>query len=278
MMANVWKELKKAPLSAKLGILIILVNAFVAILAPVISPYGETEIVGSEFEPWSEQFLLGTDNLGRDMFTRMNYGARNTIGIAVLTTILAFLLGSFMGLLASTLGGWVDQLISRVVDILLAIPTLIFALLVLTIVGTEIPNVIACIAVIYSAPVYRLARAVSMNIVVLDFVEVARLRGEGTFWIIVKEVLPNSMPPLVAEFGLRFCFVFLVISALSFLGLGIQPPTADWGSMVRDNATLITYGDVTPLLPAAAIAVLTVGVNFVVDWFLYKTSGLRDDH
>ncbi|MEM7223211.1 MAG: ABC transporter permease [Pseudomonadota bacterium] len=277
-MGNFWKELKKAPISAKLGMLIIVVNAFVAIFAPIISPYGETEIVGSEFEPWSDTFLLGTDNLGRDMFTRMNYGARNTIGIAVLTTILAFLLGSLMGLLASTLGGWVDQLISRIVDILLAIPTLIFALLVLTIVGTEIPNVIACIAVIYSAPVFRLARAVSMNIVVLDFVEVARLRGEGTWWIIVKEVLPNSMPPLVAEFGLRFCFVFLVISALSFLGLGIQPPTADWGSMVRDNATLITYGDVTPLLPAAAIAVLTVGVNFVVDWFLYKTSGLRDDH
>ena len=277
-MGNFWKELKKAPLSAKLGILIILANAFVAIFAPVISPYGETEIVGSEFEPWSQQFLLGTDNLGRDMFTRMNYGARNTIGIAVLTTILAFVLGSLMGLLASTLGGWADQLLSRIVDIILAIPTLIFALLVLTIVGTEIPNVIACIAVIYSAPVFRLARAVSMNIVVLDFVEVARLRGEGTWWIIVKEVLPNSMPPLVAEFGLRFCFVFLVLSALSFLGLGIQPPTADWGSMVRDNATLITYGDVTPLLPAAAIAVLTVGVNFVVDWFLYKTSGLRDDH
>ena len=137
---------------------------------------------------------------------------------------------------------------------------------------------VGSIAILYSAPVYRLARAVAMNVVVLDFVEVARLRGEGIWWVIVREVLPNCMPPLVAEFGLRFCFVFLVISALSFLGLGIQPPTADWGSMVRDNATLISYGEVTPLLPAAAIAVLTVGVNFVVDWFLYKTSGLRDDH
>ena len=116
-----------------------------------------------------------------------------------------------------------------------------------------------------------------MNLVVLDFVEAARLRGEGTGWIILREVLPNSMPPLVAEFGLRFCFVFLFISSLSFLGLGLQPPTADWGSMVRDNATLITYGVITPLLPAAAIALLTVGVNFVVDWFLHKTSGIRDD-
>jgi peptide/nickel transport system permease protein len=123
-----------------------------------------------------------------------------------------------------------------------------------------------------------------MNIVVMDFVEVARLRGEGLWWVIRREVLPNAMPPLVAEFGLRFCFVFLFLSALSFLGLGIQPPTADWGSMVRDNATLISFVvddvrlGIMPLLPAAAIALLTVGVNFVVDWFLHKTSGLRDEH
>ncbi len=277
-MTAFWRLLLSAPFTAKLGLFIILVNIFIGVFAPWISPYGETEIVGAEYEPWSEQFLLGTDNLGRDMFTRMNYGARNTIGIAFLTTTLAFLLGSVMGLLAATLGGWIDQILSRVVDVIMSIPTLIFLLMVLAILGTEIPKVIGAIAVLYSAPVYRLARAVSMNVVVLDFVEVARLRGEGIWWIILREVLPNSIPPLVAEFGLRFCFVFLIISALSFLGLGIQPPTADWGSMVRDNATLITYGDITPLLPAAAIAVLTVGVNFVVDWFLFKTSGLRDEH
>ena len=112
--------------------------------------------------------------------------------------------------------------------------------------------------------------------VVMDYVEAARLRGEGLWWIMSREVLPNALPPLVAEFGLRFCFVFLFISALSFLGLGIQPPTADWGSMVRDNATLMTFGDITPLVPAAAIALLTVAVNFVVDWFLHKASGLKE--
>ena len=277
-MQAILKFMRTAPLTAQIGVLIIVVNIGIGVFAPVISPYGETEVVGAEFEPWGDQFLLGTDNLGRDMFTRMNFGARNTIGIAFATTVLAFLLGSLMGLLAAALGGWLDQLLSRIVDVIMSIPTLIFLLMVLAILGTSIPNVIGSIAVLYSAPVYRLARAVAMNIVVLDFVEAARLRGEGIWWIIVREVLPNSLPPLVAEFGLRFCFVFLVISALSFLGLGIQPPTADWGSMVRDNATLITYGDVTPLLPAAAIAVLTIGVNFVVDWFLYKTSGLRDEH
>lgn len=211
------------------------------------------------------------------MLTRLLFGARNTIGIAFVTTCLAFLIGGISGILAAALGGWVDQVLSRFVDVLMAIPALIFSLLLLTIFGTSIPVLIVIIAVLDSTRVFRLARAVSLNVVVMDFVEAARLRGEGIGWITIREVLPNIMPPLVAEFGLRFCFVFLTIAALSFLGLGIQPPTADWGSMVRDNATLIGYGDPTPLLPAAAIALLTVGVNFVVDWFLHKTSGLRDD-
>jgi len=277
-MGNIWNHLKSAPPTAIFGLVVIAVYVFVAFFAPVLTPYGESEIVGAEYEPWGEGFVLGTDNLGRDMLTRLVYGARNTVGIAFATTCLAFLIGGAFGLLATAMGGWVDQILGRIVDVLMAIPTLIFALLILTILGTAIPVLIIVIAVLDSTRVFRLARAVSMNIVVLDFVEAARLRGEGTGWIILREVLPNSMPPLVAEFGLRFCFVFLFISSLSFLGLGLQPPTADWGSMVRDNATLITYGDITPLLPAGAIALLTIGVNFVVDWFLHKTSGLRDEH
>ena len=277
-MAQIWKFLKSAPPTALFGLIVIVAYILIAIFGPMLTPYGESEIVGTQFIPRGEQgFVLGTDNLGRDMLTRLIYGARNTIGIAFVTTCLAFLIGGVLGLLATTLGGWVDQLLGRLIDVLMAIPILIFALLILTITGTSVPVLILVIAVLDSTRVFRLARAVSMNIVVLDFVEAARLRGEGTSWIIIREILPNALPPLVAEFGLRFCFVFLFISALSFLGLGIQPPTADWGSMVRDNATLITYGDVTPLLPAAAIALLTVGVNFVVDWFLHKTSGIRDD-
>lgn len=276
-LSDLWRGLKKAPMSAKFGLVVIFGYVFIALFAPVLTPYGESEIVGAEFEPWGEEFILGTDNLGRDMLTRLLFGARNTIGIAFVTTCLAFLIGGVSGILAAALGGWVDQGLSRLVDILMAIPALIFSLLLLTIFGTSIPVLIVVIAVLDSTRVFRLARAVSLNVVVMDFVEAARLRGEGIGWITIREVLPNIMPPLVAEFGLRFCFVFLTIAALSFLGLGIQPPTADWGSMVRDNATLITYGDVTPLLPAGAIALLTVAVNFVVDWFLHKTSGLRDD-
>ena len=272
-----WRGFLNAPWSAKFGFLVIFAYVFVALFAPLLTPYGESEIVGPEFEVWNDEFLLGTDNLGRDMLTRLFFGARNTIGIAFATTCLAFAIGGSLGVLAALLRGWVDQLLSRIVDVLMAIPLLIFALLLLTIFGTSIQSIIIVIAVLDSTRVFRLARAVSLNVVVLDFVEAARLRGERMGWLTFREVLPNILAPLIAEFGLRFCFVFLTIAALSFLGLGIQPPTADWGSMVRDNASLITYGDITPLLPAAAIASLTIGVNFVVDWFLHKTSGLREE-
>ena len=271
-----WKDLRTAPRSAWFGLIVILVYVMVAAMAPIIAPFGETEIVGSEYDAWNNKNLLGTDNLGRDMFTRLIYGGRNTVGIAFVTTVLAFLIGGFGGLLAAAMRGWVDQVLGRMVDVLMAIPSFIFALLILTIVGTSVPSLIMVIAILDATRVFRLARAVAMNVVVLEFVEAASLRGEGLWWIIKSEILPNVLPPLVAEFALRFCFVFLFLSGLSFLGLGIQPPTADWGSMVRDNATLITYGDITPLLPAAAIAVLTIGVNFVVDWFLQKASGLKE--
>jgi len=276
-MQEMYRGFLDAPFSAKLGLLTITAYLFVALFAPFVAPYSETEILGGAYELWSEKYLLGTDNLGRDMLSRLIFGARNTIGIALAAVVIAFAIGGVTGMLSAILGGWYDTVISRIVDILMAIPGLVFALLILTILGTSITTLILVIAVLDSTRVYRITRAAAMNIAVMDFVEVARLRGEGLWWVIRKEILPNIMAPLLAEFGLRFCFVFLFIAALSFLGLGIQPPTADWGSMVRDNATLINYDDITPLLPAAAIAILTVAVNFVVDWLLHKSSGLRSD-
>jgi peptide/nickel transport system permease protein len=275
-MSNILKIISSSPLSAKFGILVVLIYSIVAIFAPFIAPYGEREILGRSFELWSDKYPLGTDNLGRDMLSRMIFGARNTIGLALSITILAFLLGSLTGMIAAALGGWVDQILSRIVDVLMSIPSLIFALLILSIFGTSVPYLIATITVIDATRVFRLARATAMNVVVMDYVEVARVRGEKLDWVIRKEILPNITAPLLAEFGLRFCFVFLFISALSFLGLGLQPPSADWGSMVRDNASLITFEDITPLLPAGAIALLTVAVNFIVDWLLHKSSGLKD--
>ncbi|AGT11415.1 ABC-type dipeptide/oligopeptide/nickel transport systems, permease component (plasmid) [Paracoccus aminophilus JCM 7686] len=270
------RTFRTMPLTAMFGIAVILFYAVLVIFAPLIAPHGQAEIVGAQYEPWGGAFPLGTDSLGRDMLSRLIWGARNTVSIALATTILAFTIGAVAGLLAAALGGWVDLLLSRIVDILMAVPSLIFTLLALSALGPGIMNLILVIAVLDSTRVFRLARATAMNVMVMDYVEAAKLRGEGTWWVIRREVLPNIAAPLIAEFGLRFCFVFLTISALAFLGLGLPPPMADWGSMVRDNASLITFGDVTPLLPAGAIALLTVAVNFVVDWMLHRASGLKD--
>ena len=281
--ARIKLDLVKSPITARFGLLVILIYVIIALFAPFIAPYGEAEVFPIPYAPWSSEFIFGTDQIGRDIFSRLIYGARNTVGIAVATTALAFIIGGILGLAAAIARGWLDQLLSRTVDVLMAIPSLIFALVLLSIFGSTVTNLIIIIAVLDSTRVFRLTRAVSINVVVMDYVEAARLRGEGLGWIMRREILPNIMPPLIAEFGLRFCFVFLTIAALSFLGVGIQPPTADWGSMVRENASLIQFAQydlkagLTPLLPATAIALLTVAVNFVVDWFLHKTSGIRDE-
>jgi peptide/nickel transport system permease protein len=278
-----WRELKKAPLTAWFGLIVIAAYMFVAIFAPWVAPYGESQVFDTPYAPWSSEFIFGTDQLGRDVWTRLVYGARNTIGIAVATTLLSFLIGGSLGVMAAINRSWLDQGLSRFVDVLMAIPSLIFSLMLLSIFGSNVWNLIMIIAVLDSTRVFRLARAVSLNVVVMDYVEASRLRGESLGWVMRNDILPNILPPLVAEFGLRFCFVFLTIASLSFLGVGIQPPTADWGSMVRENAQLISFAEydmkaaMTPLLPAGAIALLTVAVNFVVDWFLHKTSGIRDE-
>ena len=276
-------ELSKAPYSAWFGIIVILAYFFVALFAPLLAPHGEAEIFTSSFAPWGGEHVFGTDQIGRDIFSRLIYGARNTIGIALATTLVSFAIGGSLGLVAAISGGWTDQILSRLVDVLMAIPGLIFALMLLTIFGSSILSLILIIAVLDSTRVFRLTRSVAISVVVMDYVEAAKLRGEKLAWIMRREILPNIMPPLIAEFGLRFSFVFLTIAALSFLGLGIQPPTADWGSMVRDNASMIQFAKydltaaLTPMIPAGAIALLTVAVNFVVDWFLDKTSGLKDE-
>ena len=280
--------LSKAPISAWFGMFVVACYAFVAVFAPLLAPFGEAEIFAKADLPWAwhdgnAKHFFGTDQIGRDTLSRLIYGARNTIGIALVTTCLSFLIGGSLGLIAAINRSWLDQFLSRGIDVLMSIPSLIFALMLLSIFGSSIPSLIMIIAVLDSTRVYRLTRSVAINVAIMDYVEAATLRGEGLGWIMRREILPNIMTPLVAEFGLRFSFVFLTIAALSFLGLGIQPPTADWGSMVRDGSRFIQFVAfdwtlaLPSLLPAGAVALLTVAVNFVVDWFLHMTSGLRDE-
>lgn len=264
------KSLRVEQTLAMLGAGIICLLVICALFAPWIAPYGENSSVGSAYAPWSSEYVFGTDNIGRDMLSRLIYGARNTIGLAFVTTCIAFFIGASLGTAAAILGGWTDMLLGRLVDLLMAIPQLIFALLILTIVGPSALSLIFVIGVLESTRVFRLARSLSLSIASQEFVDAAKLRGERLSWIIFKEIVPVAFPNLLAEFGLRFSFVVLFISSLSFLGLGLQPPAADWGALVRENSSLIAFGDITPLLPAAAIALMTVAVNLVVDWYLNR--------
>ena len=206
---TVRRELAKAPISAWFGMIVILIYAFCAIFAPLIAPYGEADIIGKAYQPSSQEFLLGTDQIGRDLFSRLIFGARNTIGIALITTLISFIVGGTLGVLTALKRGWLDQGVSRLVDAFLAIPVLIFALMLLAVFGKSIANLVLILALLDSTRVFRLARAVALNVVVMDFVEAARLRGEKMSWIVFKEIVPNILPPLITEFGLRFCFVFL---------------------------------------------------------------------
>lgn len=259
---------KGGSLSGFIGLAIVVAIVLAAALAPLLAPYGEAELVGEVWAPPSAATWLGTDNLGRDLLSRLLYGGRASLSIALTATLLAMLIGCFLGFAAAVFGGWIDAVLSRLVDAVLAIPTLVFALVLLSVLGTSDPVLIGTIACLASTRVFRLSRAIASNIVALDYFEIARLRGEGLLWLVSREILPNALAPLTAEFGLRLCANFLFIAALSFLGLGIQPPLADWGGMVRDNAAAITYGGLAPLIPAAAIGLFAIAINLVVDWGL----------
>ncbi len=258
----------KLSVTAQIGLAIVALNLSMALFAPLIAPYDQTTPLGDAWSDPDAQHWLGLDNLGRDLLSRLIYGARMSIGLALVITALSFCIGIISGFAAAVAGGWIDQALSRLVDLLLSMPTLIFAFVILSVLGSGLPVLIVTIAVLDSTKVFRLARSVAVGIVSLEFVEAARLRGEGWWWIVSREILPNAVAPLTAEFGLRFCFTFLFIAALSFLGLGVQPPAADWGSMVKDYRDMINFGYAAPIYPAAAIAILTIGVNFIVDWML----------
>jgi peptide/nickel transport system permease protein len=258
----------KPTLSAWFGLTVVFIFVFVSIFTPWLAPYGQSANIGGTWDEPSMKMLLGADQIGRDMLTRIMYGARMTIGVALAITLLSFLIGIVLGFISAVMGGWVDVFFSRLVDVMLSIPGLIFALIILGVFGSSIPVLILTIAVLDSTRVFRLSRALGMNLTVMEYVEAARLRGEGLWWIIRREILPNAWAPLISEFGLRFCFNFLFIAGLSFLGLGIQPPYADLGGMVRENAAAINFGMMAPIYPATAIALLTVSVNLVVDWML----------
>lgn len=263
----------------KISVFIIVFWAVIAVIGPFIAPYHEAEFIEEDlqgnyyldpsFLAPNAQVLLGTDYLGRDILSRILWGGRTTLGISFAATMLAYLIGITFGITAAVAGGWVDMLLSRLDDALLSIPTIMLALIIIAAFGSSIPLLIALAGLVYAAGIYRIARALGQDIMVQDFVEAARARGEGLWWIITREILPNAAIPIATDFGLRLIFIILFISTLSFLGLGVQPPVSDWGSMVRENLQGLgngfSGGAVASLAPAFAIASLTIAINLVVD-------------
>ncbi len=266
--------------AGKFGMAVVIFWAIIVVMGPWLAPYHEADFLdealfvvpgsdnpypATDFQPPSKVAYLGTDYLGRDILSRILYGARTTIGISLLSTLLAYLVGVTLGIAAAVGGTVLDSALSRVNDAILSMPTIMLGLVVISAIGNTIPILIVLTGLIYASSVFRIARAFGLDIMVSDFVEAARVRGEGLWWIISREVLPNMIMPMATDFGLRFVYIILFISSLSFLGLGVQPPQSDWGSMVRENLAGLPYGAIAPLVPALAIATLTIAINMIVD-------------
>ena len=286
-METSFQELPDAPprrrirfsLSGKIGIFLVLFWVLMIFIGPSISPYNEADFLDeslfivpggdeypdTDYQPPSKVALLGTDYLGRDTLSRILYGARTTIGISFAATLIAYLLGVTLGIAAAVGSEWLDMCLSRFNDAFLSIPTIMMGLVVIAAVGSTIPILVIMTGFIYATSVFRVARSLGQDVMVSDFVEAAKVRGEGLWWIITREILPNVVMPLATDFGLRFVWIILFISALSFLGLGVQPPMSDWGSMVKENLGGLPYGSIAPLMPSLAIATLTISINLIVD-------------
>lgn len=246
--------------------LVILAWTLVAIFAPYIIPHPIGDIVDDDyFGPMRQGLWLGSDYLGRDMLSRVLMGARYTVGISLAAVSIACFSGVVLGMIAAVTGGWLDTCLSRFLDAMNSIPSKLFGLVVVAAVGSSIPVLILTLAVIYVPGAYRFARALAVNINTMDFMTVARVRGESTAYLIGSEILPNIIRPVLADFGLRFVFIVLLLSGLSFLGLGLQPPLADWGALVRENIGGLPFAAPAVVVPSLAIASLTISVNLLID-------------
>ena len=249
-----------------IGLVIVVFWLVVAFIGPLVAPYKGGTLTSTEiFGTYSAAYPFGTDYLGRDMLSRILYGTRYTVGLALAAAVLASCIGTFFGLLAAVSGRWVDEILSRLFDALISIPSKVLALVVIAAFGSSIPMLMSVAALAYIPGAFRISRSLAVNLMTLEYVQVARARGEGLFYIARVEVLPNMIHPMLADFGLRFVFIVLLLSGLCFLGLGVQPPDADWGSLVRENIGGLSEGAPAVLMPAVAIATLTIGVNLLID-------------
>lgn len=251
---------------ALFGTVVVIVFLLMALFAPIIAPYSyETQFKDALTQPPTWQHIMGTDNLGRDVFSRIVYGSREIISLAGIGTIIAVFLGTVIGMAVSYRGGIVEELTMRLMDSLLAIPASLLALLLVGAVGVSRESVILVLIVVYIPIVARVVRSVVLDVKTKGFVEAAKVRGETTSYILFREILPSVLPALAVESSLRFAYAIFLVSTLGFLGVGVQPPSPDWGQLVYYART---YGVTAPWMlfyPCAAIALLVVAVNLMAD-------------
>jgi peptide/nickel transport system permease protein len=262
---GLFTSLLHSPTSA-LGVSVSVLFILLALLGPIIAPFGVNQQIASDAgQPPSSQHLFGTDRLGRDVFSRVILGAREILLLTGSATILAVLMGTAVGLISGYLGGLVDEVVMRIFDSLLAVPALLLALLLLGALGPSQLGVLLVIAVLYTPIVARVVRSVTLGTKSLHFVEAARVQGEPVAGILLRDILPSALPALAVEASLRFSYAIFLVASLGFLGVGVQPPSPNWGLMVQESRT---YASQTPwalAFPAAAISVVVVGVNLMAD-------------
>lgn len=272
-----WRAAAALPLSARVGLFFVVAWLALAIVGPAVAPHPVGAVVSPEvFGAFSAAHPLGTDYLGRDMLSRILTGARFTIGLALVAALAASVTGTTLALVAATAGGWVDEVVSRFMDAFISIPSKMLALVMVASFGSSVGLLILTAALSYTPGAFRIARSLAVNVKTLEYVLAASARGERLGYIARVEILPNMVNPMLADFGLRFVFVVLLLSGMSFLGLGVQPPNADLGSLVRENISGLFEGAPAVVMPAIAIATLTVGVNLLIDGISGRASRVEN--
>jgi peptide/nickel transport system permease protein len=260
-----WKRLRRYP-ATLMGVIIVGFFVIMAVFGPLIVPYGYSDQdLENRFDPPSKEHFFGTDRYGRDVFSRVLVGSRDVFVVAGAGTIIAVILGLSLGLLSGYYGGLIDDIVMRLVDVLLSIPPLLLAMIILFTLGPSRINVIIVVGFLYIPIVSRVVRSVVLDIKTRQYIEAAKLRGESNTYILFREILPNVLPPLAVEASMRFSYSIFLVASLGFLGLGVQPPSPDWGLMVGEARTYFMQAKWALLAPAGAIALLVIGVGFMSD-------------
>lgn len=266
-LAAIFRKLYEKPASA-IGTTIFLLFLLVALTGSFIAPYGENQSIASDArQPPSATHWFGTDNLGRDVFSRVILGARDILALSGLGTLLAVISGTFFGLITGYQGAWLDETIMRFFDSLLAMPALLLALLLLGILGPSGSSVLIVILIVYTPIVARVVRSVALSVKSKGFVEAARLQGESLGRILFREILPSVLPALAVESALRFSYAIFLVASLGFLGVGVQPPSPNWGLMVKEARDYVNQIPWALFFPAAAISIVVIGANLMADGF-----------